>query len=98
MVSFSFLHSLALGSLLASAVQAVDANGWRSRSIYQVLTDRFAVADGADPKPCDPSMGVHCGGSWLGIYEKLDYIQGMNFYAIWISPIVAQMPNWTGDG
>lgn len=98
MVSFSFSVSLAVLSLFSSAVLGVDKDGWRSRSIYQVLTDRFAVADGADPKPCDPSMGIHCGGSWKGITEKLDYIQGMNFDAIWISPIVAQMPNWTGDG
>jgi alpha-amylase len=98
MVSFSLSSFLAVSSLVASGVRGVDVDGWRSRSIYQVLTDRFAVAEGVDPKPCDPAMGIHCGGSWRGIYEKLDYIQGMNFDAIWISPIVAQMPNWTGDG
>jgi alpha-amylase len=98
MSSFLLSSFLAVSSLVASVVRGVDVDGWRSRSIYQVLTDRFAVAEDADPKPCDPAMGVHCGGSWRGIYEKLDYIQGMNFDAIWISPIVAQMSNWTGDG
>jgi alpha-amylase len=76
----------------------MDAEQWRNRTIYQVLTDRFAIQDGKDVKKCDPTIGIHCGGTWRGIYEHLDYIQGMNFDAIWISPIVANMPDWTSDG
>lgn len=30
--------------------------------------------------------------------EKLDYIQGMNFDAIWISPVVQQLTQSTIDG
>jgi len=30
--------------------------------------------------------------------ENLDYIQGMGFDAIWVSPIVAQLPQFTKDG
>lgn len=89
------LRSLAL---LPSIASAMDAEGWRNRTIYQVLTDRFAIPDGKEVKKCDPTMGIHCGGTWRGIYEHLDYIQGMNFDAIWISPIVANMPDWTSDG
>jgi alpha-amylase len=33
--------------------------------------------------------GAYCGGSFYGIVDKLDYIQGMGFDAIWISPVVA---------
>lgn len=98
MFSLLLSVSFALLSLFSSAVHAVDADGWRHRSIYQILTDRFAIREGQEVKPCDPGMGIHCGGSWKGITEKLDYIQGMDFDAIWISPIVSQMPNWTGDG
>ena len=76
----------------------MDAEQWRNRTIYQVLTDRFAIPEGKDVKKCDPTIGIHCGGTWRGIYEHLDYIQGMNFDAIWISPIVANMPDWTSDG
>jgi len=76
----------------------MDAEAWRNRTIYQVLTDRFAIPEGKEVEPCDPTIGIHCGGTWRGIYEHLDYIQNMNFDAIWISPIVAQMPQWTSDG
>lgn len=100
MVSFLFSYSLALLSFLTTAVNGVDVDGWRGRTIYQIMTDRFAISadQEATIKPCQPDIGIHCGGSWKGIREHLDYIQGMDFDAIWISPIVAQMPNWTGDG
>jgi alpha-amylase len=95
------LRSLALLTLLPCIVSAVDADGWRNRTIYQVLTDRFAVPNGSDLPDCDKThldSGIHCGGTWRGIYDHLDYIQNMNFDAIWISPIVANMPDWTSDG
>jgi alpha-amylase len=93
------IQLLALHSLLPCLAEAaMDAEQWRNRTIYQVLTDRFAIQDGKDVKKCDPTIGIHCGGTWRGIYEHLDYIQGMNFDAIWISPIVANMPDWTSDG
>lgn len=28
-----------------------------------------------------------CGGTWLSVIDKLDYIQGMGIDAVWISPI-----------
>ena len=57
---------------------------WISRSVYQLLTDRFAKED-YDFKPCD-NLGNYCGGTFNGIKENLDYIAGMGFNAIWISP------------
>lgn len=65
-----------------------DAEAWKKRSIYQVLTDRFAVADYGNGGPsCDYKNGKYCGGTWQGIISKLDYIQGMGFDAVWISPV-----------
>ena len=58
---------------------------WKSRSIYQLLTDRFAVGDGSKPS-CD--LSKYCGGNFKGIINNLDYIKGMGFDAIWISPVV----------
>lgn len=84
--------------LLPNIVSALTTDEWRSKTIYQVMTDRFAIPSGKEVGKCDASLGVHCGGTWKGIYEHLDYIQEMNFDAIWISPIVANMPNWTSDG
>ena len=58
---------------------------WKTRSIYQIITDRFARTEETTEK-CDLSR--YCGGTFKGIIDKLDYIQGMGFNAIWISPIV----------
>jgi len=66
------------------------AEEWKSRSVYQILTDRFARSDGAD-HPCT-NLGDYCGGTYKGIQNNLDYIQDMGFDAIWISPIVANTP------
>jgi alpha-amylase len=76
----------------------LSAAEWRQQSIYQVMTDRFARTDLSTTAKCDTSEAVYCGGTYMGIISKLDYIQGMGFTAIWISPIVAQMSGNTADG
>jgi alpha-amylase len=63
----------------ASALSPVE---WRSQSIYQVLTDRFARTDGSTTATCDTADQIYCGGSWQGIIDKLGYIQGMGFTAV----------------
>ncbi|OXV06778.1 hypothetical protein Egran_05455 [Elaphomyces granulatus] len=35
----------------------------------------------------------YCEGTWRGIINQLDYIQGMGFTAVWISPITQQVPD-----
>ena len=70
--------------VLATFVSSKSKEEWKSRSIYQVLTDRFARTQ--DTGNCN--LGQYCGGNYQGIISKLDYIQGMGFNAIWISPIV----------
>lgn len=57
-------------------------------SILQVLTDRFAKTS-SDGSPCS-DIRDYCGGSFQGIIDKLDYIQGLGVNAIWISPIPEQ--------
>ncbi|KFY34881.1 hypothetical protein V494_06393 [Pseudogymnoascus sp. VKM F-4513 (FW-928)] len=68
-----------------SVAAAKTAAEWRELSIYQVLTDRFATTDGTSPS-C--AISDYCGGTWKGLENKLDYIQGMGFEAVWISPVV----------
>ncbi|KAJ7451075.1 glycoside hydrolase family 13 protein [Mycena latifolia] len=80
------------------ATAAASASEWRGRSIYQVMTDRFARSDGSVTSSCQTSDRAYCGGSWRGIIDKLDYISGMGFTAIWISPIVEQIHGNTGEG
>ena len=95
-----FLSTILFSSLLILAVHSKTAEEWRSRSVYQIITDRFAKTDGS-ATPCG-DLGNYCGGTFKGIQNNLDYIQGMGFDAIWISPVVANTPNgyhgyWTSN-
>ena len=100
MYSSSILASIAALSLALNPLQAsaATADQWRGRSIYQVLTDRFARTDGSTDATCNTAEGKYCGGSFKGIQNHLDYIQGMGFDAIWISPITAQIEGKTAYG
>jgi len=62
--------------------EAATAEDWRARSIYQIITDRFARTDGSLTEPCDASKQRYCGGTFEGIMNQLDYIQGMGFTAV----------------
>jgi len=95
---FSTLFLIA-GSLIGAAFPKT-AEEWKSRSVYQIITDRFARTDG-DDTPCY-DLTKYCGGTFKGIQNNLDYIQGMGFDAIWISPVVANTPDgyhgyWASD-
>ena len=70
--------------ILLSAIARKSKDEWKTRAIYQILTDRFART--SDTGYCN--YGQYCGGNYRGIINKLDYIKGMGFDAIWISPIV----------
>ena len=67
---------------------SADAAEWKKRAIYQLMTDRFASSKEKDLPPCIVEEMKYCGGDHLGIQQKLDYITGMGFDSIWISPIV----------
>ncbi|KAJ9376289.1 CAZyme family GH13 [Paecilomyces variotii] len=95
MYRHSFLALIA--SLVGFCIAATPAE-WRSRSIYFLLTDRFARTDNSTTASCDTSAREYCGGSWQGIINQLDYIQGMGFTAIWITPVTEQLQGDTGDG
>ncbi|KAI1077171.1 glycoside hydrolase family 13 protein [Whalleya microplaca] len=85
-----------LSALWAIAAHALSPEEWRGQSIYQVLTDRFAKTDGSTDACND--LTSYCGGTWQGLVNKLDYIQGMGFTAIWISPIVKNLEDVTSYG
>jgi glycosidase len=91
----------------ASAATAVGATpplaDFSGEIIYWALTDRFLNGDpsndngngdrrGDEADPSDP-IGWH-GGDFAGIRQKIEegYFQGMGFTAIWISPVVLQVP------
>lgn len=77
---------------LISPASAGTPDEWRNRTIYQVLTDRF---DSPSRASCNNLQG-YCGGTFNAIVGQLDYIVGMGFDALWISPVVANTDHY-GD-
>jgi alpha-amylase len=84
----SFLKFLIV-LLFITKIASKSKQEWKSRVIYQLLTDRFARSNG-DGSGCD--IHNYCGGTYRGIINNLDYITGMGFNAIWISPILENTP------
>ncbi|OJJ01945.1 hypothetical protein ASPVEDRAFT_129925 [Aspergillus versicolor CBS 583.65] len=86
------LTTLLLPLISIHTVSAADVEAWKSRNIYFALTDR--IARGSDDTGGDAcgNLGDYCGGTFQGLESKLDYIQGMGFDAIWITPVVANAP------
>ncbi|KAJ7171683.1 glycoside hydrolase family 13 protein [Mycena crocata] len=97
MYSTMLLLSLTLFSAVQATI-AASAEDWRGRSIYQVMVDRFARTDGSLTYPCHTNERVYCGGTWRGLINRLSYISDMGFTAIWLSPIMEQIPGNTGEG
>ncbi|EAW12376.1 alpha-amylase [Aspergillus clavatus NRRL 1] len=67
---------------------AANTSQWKPRAIYQTMTDRFARTDGSTTAHCVSSERIYCGGTWRGMINQLDYIQGMGFDAVMISPVI----------
>lgn len=85
----NFLNLLASLFLLGTASAKADVAAWKTRTVYQILTDRFWRSNGDTKTPCD--LKKYCGGDFTGIQQKLSYIKDMGFDAIWISPVVDNM-------
>lgn len=103
MMSSSSLSCLALVAsiyLLGLFHPSLAANtaAWKPRSIYQTMTDRFARTDGSTTAKCNTTAGLYCGGTWRGTINHLDYIQGMGFDAVMISPIVENVQGHVSYG
>lgn len=63
------------------------------KSVYFLPVDRFAKAAGESMAKCD-NDNHWCNGTLKGLTEHLDYIYGMGFDCIWITPVVYQ---WQGE-
>jgi alpha-amylase len=79
---------------------ATHVGDWRDEVIYQLLVDRFADADEGNNFRVDTSApGKWHGGDWLGVEQKLDYLQGLGVTTLWISPVVKNVDTDAGyDG
>ncbi|CAE7027619.1 hypothetical protein P3342_006017 [Pyrenophora teres f. teres] len=74
---------------VTSVVNAADTAAWKSRTIYFVLTDRIARSSSDAGGNACSNLGNYCGGTFKGLQAKLDYIQGLGFDSIWITPVVS---------
>ncbi|CRG89957.1 alpha-amylase, putative [Talaromyces islandicus] len=92
---YRFIRIITAAAALAGSSYAASADEWAARSIYQVITDRYAqISD--SPSSCN--ITKYCGGTWRGLAGKLDYIQDMGFTALQISPIQQNIPQDTVYG
>ncbi|KAI1816976.1 glycoside hydrolase superfamily [Poronia punctata] len=80
--------SVAVLSQLLVPALAADTAAWKSRNIYFALTDRVARSGDDTGGDACGDLGSYCGGTFKGLESKLDYIAGMGFDAIWITPVV----------
>jgi glycosidase len=65
-----------------------EAFSWQDALIYQIVTDRFADADGALPDDPD-AIGRRNGGTLAGITAQLEagYFSSLGVRVLWISPL-----------
>ena len=62
---------------------------WRDEVIYQVLVDRFHDgSDGNNYLLDRENMARYHGGDWIGLEDKLDYIEQLGVTTLWISPVI----------
>ncbi|KAI4958552.1 hypothetical protein J4E86_004156 [Alternaria arbusti] len=87
MLFSNFITTALLG--FTSLVSAADTSAWKSRSIYFVLTDRVARSSSDTGGASCSNLGNYCGGTFKGLESKIDYIKGLGFDAIWITPVVS---------
>lgn len=86
------LTRIVLVYCVISCVYSRIASEWRSRSIYQMLTDRFSPSNHSyihciEQPLTEKSLRHYCGGTYRGAIDQLDYITELGFNALWISPI-----------
>jgi len=95
----------AVGALLLGGSAAADpfvAPEPEDLSFYHVFIDRFENGDPSndDGNPRAPhaptsGTGFH-GGDLEGVRQRLPYIRGMGFNAIWLSPFLENVSNYHG--
>lgn len=95
-------------SLFSPAFQAVYAGkraafpspaDWRDQPIYFVMVDRFnnPAAPPIHAPFDDPSFFGYQGGSFAGLQAKLGYIKRLGAGALWLSPVLKNLPFSAGS-
>lgn len=92
--------SLGLGLALPAAADSHEDDGWGDEVLYFVIVDRFADGDPDNNRNVDISAkGTFHGGDLIGLRERLDDLADLGVTALWITPVVKNIPGFvTGAG
>lgn len=92
-VSAATINTVPTTTTTAAATSTRTLQGER---IYQIMTDRFYDGDPSNNATGEAFRHAEVtaedfrymkGGDWQGIIDKIPYIKGMGYTAIWISPV-----------
>lgn len=81
-------------------IEIVPQRDWRDAVLYFVIVDRFADGNTKNNRAADPTAkGAFHGGDLRGLAAELDEIAGLGATALWITPVVRNIPGFvTGAG
>lgn len=88
--------STVVSGLYVNPIKVQAADSLQGDSIYQIMVDRFYDGDSSNNATGEAFRNTEWseedfrymhGGDWQGIIDKIDYIKGMGYTAIWISPV-----------
>ena len=77
--------------------QASTTSDWNNEIMYFVIPDRYADAKENNFIHDSEKPGHFHGGDWAGLTGQLDQLQELGITALWITPIVKQIPGFVGD-
>ncbi len=100
-IALSLLNYSSSAEDLTDLARPTIRGGAANSQIYFVMTDRFANGDTSNDEAgltgfpavtgYDPTdIGYFHGGDFKGLTSKLDYLKGLGFNSIWITPPVKQ--------
>jgi glycosidase len=83
-----------------AAIESPRHEQWSDAVVYFVIVDRFADGEPANNVEVDPTRPGHFhGGDFRGLTEHLDEIADLGVTAVWITPVVTNIPHAvTGAG
>ena len=69
---------------------------WRDQWVYFLMVDRFNNSAAPPNMAWDSQVSAFQGGNLAGVKDQLPYIKGLGAGAIWISPVLKNVPNQPG--
>lgn len=91
---FQEIYDAAVAAAGAAGGASPSPADWRDRWIYFLMLDRFDNP-AAPPRHApfdDPEYEGYQGGGFAGVRARLDYIKNLGAGAIWLSPVLKNLP------